>query len=121
MKKTLSIIIIIAIALVGVMTCPQKEAHKDAIMKLVDSALDSELYKRASTEEEKGYAMIGSFLGSGIAELFLENKLLVDNYFVCSVGRIVFEGEERIVSVGLFNHVFTEDEDAMKERLKDLQ
>lgn len=121
MKNTLSFILVIAIILVGVMTCPQKEAHKDALMKLVDSALDSELYKRANTEEEKGFAMIGSFLGSGIAEIFLDKKLLVDNYFVLSVGRIVFEGEEKIVSVGLFNHVFTEDEKALKERLKDIQ
>ena len=121
MKKILLLIIVVAIALAGVMTCPQKEAHKDALMKLVDSALDSELYKRAYTEEEKGLAMLGSFLGSGIAELFLNKKLLVDNYFVFSLGRIVFEGEEKVVSVGLFNHVFTEDENTFKERFKDIQ
>ena len=121
MKKTFSFIVVIAIIMVSVMTCPQKEAHKDALMKLVDSALDSELYKHANTDEEKGFAMIGSLLGSGIARIFLDKKLLIDNYFVFSVGRIVFEGEEKIVSVGLFNHVFTEDEKALKERLKDIQ
>ena len=118
MKKILLFVVIIAIALVGVITCPQKDAHTDALMKLVNVALDSELARHADTEEEMGLAMLGSVLGSGIAEIVIDKKLFVDNYFVCSIGRIVFEGEEKIVSVGCFNHVFTMPEDKLKEELK---
>ena len=118
MKNLLSVIVIIAIILVGIMTCPQKDAHADALMKLVNVALDSELSRHAETKEEMGLAMLGSFIGSGIAEIVIDKKLLVDNYFVCSIGRIVFEGEEKIVSVGCFNHVFTMPEDKLKEELK---
>lgn len=118
MKKLLLIIVIIAIALVGVITCPQKDAHTDALMKLVNVALDTELSRNAETEEELGFAMLGSVIGSGIAEIVIDKKLLVDNYFVCSIGRIVFEGEEKVVSVGFFNHVFTMPEDKLKEELK---
>ena len=119
MKKILLLFIIfISIALVGIVTCPQKDAHTDALMKLVNVALDSELSRHANTEEEMGLAMLGSVLGSGIAEIVIDKKLLVDNYFVCSIGRIVFEGEEKIVSVGCFNHVFTMPEDKLKEELK---
>ena len=118
MKKILLFIIFIAIALVGIVTCPQKDAHTDALMKLINVALDSELARHADTEEEMGLAMLGSVLGSGIAEIVIDKKLLVDNYFVCSIGRIVFEGEEKIVSVGCFNHVFTMPEDKLKEELK---
>ena len=118
MKKLLSIIALIAIALVSVITCPKKEVHTDALMKLVNVALDSELSRHAETKEEMGLAMLGSFIGSGIAEFVIDKKLLVDNYFVCSIGRIVFEGEEKIVSVGCFNHVFTMPEDKLKEELK---
>lgn len=118
MKKLLLIIVIIAIALVGVITCPQKDAHTDALMKLVNVALDTELSRNAETEEELGFAMLGSVIGSGIAEIVIDKKLLVDNYFVCSIGRIVFDGEEKVVSVGFFNHVFTMPEDKLKEELK---
>ena len=118
MKKLLLLIVILAIALVGVITCPQKEAHKDALMKLVNVALDTELSKHAETEEEIGFAMLGSVIGSGIIEIVVDKKLLVDNYFVCSIGRVVFEGEEKIVSVGVFNHVFTMSEEKLKEKLK---
>ena len=84
--------------MVGVITCPQKDAHTDALMKIVNVALDSELSRHAETKEEMGLAMIGSFLGSGIAEIVIDKKLLVDNYFVCSIGRIVFDGEELLQS-----------------------
>ena len=118
MKRIILFVVIIAIALVGIETCPQKDAHTDALMKLVNVALDSELSRHANTVEEMGLAMLGSVLGSGIAEIVIDKKLLVDNYFVCSIGRIVFEGEEKIVSVGCFNHVFTMPEDKLKEELK---
>ena len=118
MKKILLFVVIIAIALVGVITCPQKDAHTDALMKLVNVALDSELSRHADTKEEMGLAMLGSFIGSGIAEMVIDKKLMVDNYFVCSIGRIVFEGEEKIVSIGCFNHVFTMSEEQLKEELK---
>ena len=118
MMNLLSIIVIIAIILVGVITCPQKDAHAYALMNLVNVALDSELSRHADTKEEMGLAMLGSFIGSGIADIVIDKKLLVDNYFVCSIGRIVFEGEEKIVSVGCFNHVFTMPEDKLKEELK---
>ena len=118
MKKILVLILFIGIALVAVITCPQKDSHKDALMKLINVALDTELYDKAKTEEEMGFAMLGSVIGSGIAEIIIDKKLLVDNYFVCSTGRIILEGEEKIVSVGFFNHVFTMSEEQMKEELK---
>lgn len=115
MKK---IILFIAIVLVAIITCPQKDAHKNALMKLINVALDTELSRNAKTETDMGFAMLGSVIGSGIAEIVIDKKLLVDNYFVCSIGRAIFEGEEKIVSVGFFNHVFTMPEDKLKEELK---
>ena len=67
-----------------------------------------------------GFAILGSILGSGIAEIVIDKKLLVDNDFVCSVRRVVLDGEEKIVSLGCFNHVFTMPEDKLKEKLKKL-
>ena len=65
-----------------------------------------------------GIAMLGSVIGSGIAEMVIDQKLMVDNYFVCSIGRVLLDGEEKVVSVGCFNHVFTMPEDKLKEELK---
>ena len=56
MKRILVFIVLIAITLAAVVTCPPKDAHKDALMNLVNVALDTELSKKASTDEEKGLA-----------------------------------------------------------------
>ena len=58
MKRIILFVVIIAIALVGIVTCPQKDAHTDALMKLINVALDSELARHADTEEEMGLARL---------------------------------------------------------------
>ena len=40
MKKFVFIIVFIAIALVGIITCPQKDDHADALMKLVSCTMN---------------------------------------------------------------------------------
>ena len=64
--------------------------------------------------------MLGSMIGTGIGGLVIDNMLKVDNYFVCSVGTITYEGETKIVSVGLLNHVFTADDEDVMEASEDI-
>ena len=59
-------------------------------------------------------------IGTGIGGLMIDNMLKVENYFVCSVGTMTFEGETKIVSLGLMSHVFTIPEDEAKEATSDL-
>ena len=49
------------------------------------------------------------------ADRYYGKLLVVKNYFVVSVGRIDYDGQERIASIGVFGHVFTVDkEDIVK-------
>ena len=41
MKKILSLVIIIAVVLVAIVTCPDKQAHQDAVMAEMNGAIDS--------------------------------------------------------------------------------
>lgn len=59
--------------------------------------------------------MLGSMIGTGIGELVIDNMLKVDNYFVCSIGTITFDGETKVVSVGVLNHVFTPGKEDLKK------
>ena len=92
---------------VCVATCPDHDAHSEALKNLLNKTLTAELSKDVSTEEDAGWAMFGSMIGTGIGGLVIDNILSVENYFVCSIGTITYGGETRIVSVGLLNHVFT--------------
>lgn len=118
--SALSALIVCALLALCVITCPKRDAHSDAIMKLVNVALDSELSKNLG-DDELGLAIFGSVLGSGIAEIVVDKKMVVDNYFVCSIGRIPFDGKDNIVSVGVLNHVFTLSEEDLKQKLKELK
>ena len=112
-----SLIFLFAVSLVCVVTCPNKNAHSEALMKLFNVALASEL-SEITTEENENWVMLGSILGSGIAEYVINQKLMVDNYFVCSIGRFNYEGEECIVSVGVLNHIFTKSKEELLDELK---
>lgn len=118
-KLLLFILILVAVAGVCVVTCPDKEAHSEALKDLVNTVLTEELAEGAS-ESEAGFVAFGSMLGTGLAGIVLDNTLKVENHFVCSVGTITYAGKTKIVSLGILNHVFTADKEDFKQALESL-
>lgn len=118
-KLLLFILILVAVAGVCVVTCPDKEAHSEALKDLVNTVLTKELAEGA-TETDAGFVAFGSMLGTGIAGIVLDNTLKVENHFVCSVGTITYDGKTKIVSIGILNHVFTADKEDFKQALESL-
>lgn len=115
-----TILILLGLACVCIVTCPDKDAHSDALKELFNSVLTEKLNEDVTDEDEQAYAMFRSMLGTGLAGLVIDNMLKVENYFVCSIGTITYENETNIVSVGILNHVFTASEEDVKENAKDL-
>ena len=113
-------LVILGLACVCVVTCPNKSAHSEALKELLNTVMTEELNESVETEEDAGWAMLGSMIGTGLGGLMIDNMLKVDNYFVCSVGTMTFDGETKIVSVGLMNHVFTIPEDEAREAASDI-
>lgn len=118
-KLLLFILILVAVAGVCVVTCPDKEAHSEALKDLVNTALTEELSEGVS-ESDAGFVAFGSMLGTGLAGIVLDNTLKVENHFVCSVGTITYAGKTKIVSFGILNHVFTADKEDFKQALDSL-
>ena len=113
-------LVILALACVCVVTCPDKSAHSEALKDILNTVMTEELNKSVETDEDAGWAMLGSMIGTGLGGLMIDNMLKVENYFVCSVGTMTFDGETKIVSLGLLNHVFTIPEDEAREAAGDL-
>lgn len=118
-KLLLFILILVAVAGVCVVTCPDKAAHSEALKDLVNTVLTEELAEGVS-ETDAGFVAFGSMLGTGIAGIVLDNTLKVENHFVCSVGTITYAGKTKIVSFGILNHVFTADKEDFKQALESL-
>ena len=109
MKKffiTLAVLLVVLVG-VGVMTCPDKQAHKDAIMSVINEKIN-ESVSTDSSEGDDGIALFASSLGSGIVGYVLDNRLTVKNHFVFSTGELKkLDGASERLSVGVFGHVFT--------------
>ena len=117
MKKVIvPVLVIVALVAVAVVSCPDRQAHKDAIMSVVNAGINDELQVEDESAQALG-ALFGS-IGSSVAGYFIDNRLSVDNYFVCSVGKLRdLNGEDKTISVGVFGHVFTFSKEDLKEAL----
>ena len=105
-KAFIPIIVVLIIGVAAVMTCPDKQAHIDAIMAVVNEKINEEL--QTDDEEYQGLSALFGTLGSGIANRVVDNRLVVKNHFLWSTGEFQnFDGGYKQLSVGFFGHVFT--------------
>lgn len=108
MKKLIKTIIVLAI-LAGIMffTCPEEEKHVDKLTKeIVASANDSQKDDAESNIiEDLGNAIAGT-LSEKVVHLYVKSQLKVENYYVLNVGKMYYDGDKRVVTIGAFNHVF---------------
>lgn len=119
MKKLLiTVVVLLAVAGIAVLTCPDKASHKEAIMSVVNEKINESIGKEAS-EGDEGLAVFASSLGSGIVGYVLENRLTVKNHFVYSTGEIKhLDGKVDRLSVGVFGHVFTFSKEDLDKALE---
>ena len=111
-----TLLFVFALSLTCIVTCPDKEAHSEPLMRLFNVACQAKLAAITTDENELLMMILSSALGSGIAEY---KHLIGDNYFVCSVGRLNDAGEEKIVSLGVLNHIFIMSEEDLLRELED--
>lgn len=105
-------------------TCPNKQAHEDAIQEVtnewvsdkvdeqISGITDNKVAKRIINKVAKDITAYGT-------EKIVSNFVDVDNYVVCSIGRVqTGANETKIVSLGVFGHVFTFDKDDIETAWK---
>jgi hypothetical protein len=87
-----------------------KDGLTDAIT--ADSALKK-------SEQRVVSAFLGKTFLSEIGGIVLNEILRVDNHFVYSVGILTqLDGTEKMISVGIFGHVFTFEREDVAEAIK---
>lgn len=116
MKKLLTLIIILLVAVLMTQTVPDKKAHKEAMMKAIKEYVDEKA-------EEKGFGnniltkMGKAVVNKGI-EVALNTKLKVNNYYLWNTTSVRMKGNDQLLSVGILGQVITFDKDMLKERLE---
>ena len=117
-KKYIAIIVALGILVLLGATCPDKQAHQDEIKTAFSDYVDSELAENAS-EDEQGWAVLGSMFANKLIEVFLDSKLKVNNYIIFSTGEIHYQGKSKTLSFGFLNHVFTYGVDDIRNAVKE--
>lgn len=115
-KRNVWIPILVAAAVIflALVTCPDKGKHS----KVLSEQLNSVVAESISTQSAEVEAL-GMLFSGPIIKTVLNNYLIVDDYFLFSIGRFSYQGEETTVSFGAFGHVFTSSREKMKEKLKE--
>ena len=95
------------------LTCPGKEAHVDKIRTTLANAVEEK------NGEDSAWGFFGALFVSKVADVYLDSKLEIDNYVVCSVGKVRIDGESTTLSFGILNQVFTFRKENIKEAMSE--
>lgn len=107
-----------------VLTCPDRQDHEEAIQEVTKNWVSNKVQEKVAPI--LGIDGIGGTVGDIIGrivseftdkgtEFAISQYLDVKNYVVCSVGTIdVGDNKDKMVSLGIFGHVFTFDEDDLE-------
>lgn len=95
------------ILLIAALTNPTKEEHKNAVSKKVNAYMRQEANKNREEESlfEKAGEEAGLALGSALIDKILDYAVDRDNYIIVSFTTLTWEGEDRIIGIGLFGKV----------------
>ena len=107
------ILVLAAMAVGLVATCPTEQAHREAITKEMNRFI-----KESTDNQGDAWGIIGNIISQKIVGVVVDNLIEVDNYGVCSVGSITFKGKTHRVSFGILGHVFTFDADDIQRALE---
>lgn len=119
MKKFLFLIVFLAvIAGALIATCPDRNAHLEAIKSVVSKVANEEMDKQSNILTT-GLASISTMLTINMADTYLKSNLIIRDHTFYNIGYISYKDDFTMVSLGILNHVFTLDKETAREIMKD--
>lgn len=116
MKKFLIFLAIIGVAALALMaTTPDRQQHVDTIKSVMTGAVNAEM---RDNNIDGPLASIASVAVTTAIDVYLNNSFLVRDHCFYSLGFVDYNNEFQLVSVGIFNHVYTLNEDQAREMIK---
>jgi hypothetical protein len=116
MKKLLVVVVLLLVAVLMTQTVPDKKEHKEAMMKAVKEYVAEEAENRFA---DNVLTALGKNLVVKSVEFALNSKLKVNNYYLFNTTSVRIKGEDKMLSLGIFGHVFTFDKEMLREKLEE--
>ena len=108
----IAILVIIGLLVAMVLTCPKKEQHVNVLTEKFSYLLAD------SAGADKDANILGAMIGGAIAKQVINAYLIVEDHVLFSVGRLEYKGENNLLSVGAFGHIFTISNKELKRRVE---
>ena len=119
MKKFIFLIVFLAVvAGVLIATCPDRNAHQEAIKSVVSEVVNDEMDKQSNIFTTE-LASISTVLTINMADSYLKTNLIIKDHTLYNIGYVSYKDELRMISVGILNHVFTIDKEMARDIMKD--
>lgn len=114
MKKLIALGVFVLLIALLAGTCPDKQDHNEALSEGLKELLSENAGIDADfiTNTPEVQDLI-RFMG--------DNMVFVNNYFLFSLGKIQFEGQEQVVSFGICGHVFTFNDKIVQDSISFLE
>ena len=110
MKKSyVSLIIIGLIIIIAVITNPNQDRHKEVLKNKLQASLQNYIKGDNQSDKEEDYnagQAIGVMIGGFVIDKIVDNLVSTDNYVIASTTKITWNGEPRVVGIGVFGNVF---------------
>ena len=112
----LTLVVLVAVMVV---TCPKTEQHKEVLSTVITTTVNDAVNDNdnltGNTFIDNAFKTVSNAFAGKVIETAVDNLVTVDNYVVCSLGKVLYDGTDHIVSLGVFGHIFTVDEDDLRE------
>lgn len=112
----LTLVVLVAVMVV---TCPKTEQHKEVLSTVITTTVNDAVNDNDNLTGnafiDNAFKTVSNAFAGKVIETAVDNLVTVDNYVVCSLGKVHYDGKDHIVSLGVFGHIFTVDEDDLQE------
>ena len=112
----LTLVVLVAVMVV---TCPKTEQHKEVLSTVITTTVNNAVNDNdnltGNTFIDNAFKTVSNAFAGKVIETAVDNLVTVDKYVVCSLGKVHYDGKDHIVSLGVFGHIFTVDEDDLQE------
>lgn len=117
MKKLLTLLIVAAALVCAFVTNPPKERHQEVMRQAVEEASAEYVSNHTSDAMERLLGGLLSNVASTVINTAINAQLHYHNYYLFSTCTMKVEGEQKVVSLGLFNQIVTMDKDDVLKAL----
>lgn len=98
-------LIIIAVLIVAAITNPDEARHKEVLMNKIKPEMIQAFMDEKEIEKLNNLDAISFMFGTTVVQKFVDNIVSTDNYIVFSLMKATWDGETKIIGVGLFGNV----------------